>query len=242
MNIIADTHVHTIMSGHAHSTLLENLNIAKEKGHKFLFVTDHSGVMSMCPDKLAYFLCLSSTLPDVYNGIRIVRGCETSIINTEAEIDFPEELAKSSEWLIASLHEYIFAPVGYDGTTDIWLKVAENPYIDVIGHCGEKLWRFDFEKCIKKFKEYNKIVEFNSSSIGKGKIEKEDAMQIARLCKKYDVSVVVSSDAHFAPLIGDVSESIEILDSVGFPKDLVLNTDYDKLNEYLNNKKHVAKK
>lgn len=236
MEIIADTHVHTIMSGHAHSTLLENFNVAKQKNHKFLFVTDHSGELSMCPDKVAYFLCLNSTLPDIYEGVRIVRGCEASIINTEAEIDFPDSFAKNSQWVIASLHEYMFKPVGYDETTKIWLKIAENPYVDVIGHCGEKLWRFDFEKCIKKFKEYNKIVEINASSIRNGKIDKNDAMEIARLCKKYDVSVVVSSDAHFAPQIGNVKESIEILESVDFPEKLILNSDFAKMNNYLNNR------
>ena len=236
MNIIADTHVHTIMSGHAHSTLLENLAFAKEKGHKFLFITDHSGELGMCPDRVAYFLCLNSTLPDTYDGLKIVKGCETSIINYDAEIDFPDDLAKNSQWTIASLHEYLLKPMGYNETTDIWLKIAENPYVDVIGHCGEKLWKFDFEKCIKKFKEYNKIVEFNSSSIGKGKITKDDALQMAKLCKKYEVSVVVSSDAHFAPSIGCVSNSVDVLESVDFPERLILNADYDRLNEYLNQK------
>ena len=32
MKIIADTHTHTIVSGDAHSTLLENLRAAKEQG------------------------------------------------------------------------------------------------------------------------------------------------------------------------------------------------------------------
>lgn len=237
LNIIADTHVHTIMSGHAHSTLLENLSFAKAKGHKFLFITDHSGELGMCPDRVAYFLCLNSTLPDIYDGLKIVKGCETSIINYNAEIDFPDDLAKNSEWTIASLHEYLLKPAGYDETTNIWLKIAENPYVDVIGHCGEKLWRFDFEKCIKKFKEYNKIIEFNESSIRKGKIKKDDATEIAKLCKKYELPVVVSSDAHFAPSIGEFPNSLELLDSVDFPEQLVLNADSEKLNEYLRNKK-----
>ena len=34
MKIIADTHTHTIVSGDAHSTLLENLRAAKEQGLK----------------------------------------------------------------------------------------------------------------------------------------------------------------------------------------------------------------
>lgn len=237
MNIIADTHVHTIMSGHAHSTLLENFNVAKEKGHKFLFITDHSGELGMSPDKVGYFWCLNATLPESYDGLRIVKGCEASIINKQAEIDFPEELAKGSEWLIASLHEYLIEPFSFDETTDVWLKIAENQYVDVIGHCGEKRWQFDFEKCIKKFKEYNKIVEFNASSIGRGKIAKADAEELARLCKKYEVMTVVSSDAHFAPTVGEVSKSIALLESVGFPEKLVLNADAERLGEYLNNKK-----
>lgn len=241
MNIIADTHVHTIMSGHAHSTLLENFNVAKQKGHQFLFVTDHSGALNMCPDKVAYFLCLNSTLPTLYEGVRIVRGCEVSIVNTDGEIDFPENIARWSEWVIASLHEYLLPPVGYEETTKTWLKIAENPYIDVIGHCGEKLWKFDFKKCIKKFKEYDKIVEFNASSIGKGKIERNDAIEIANLCKKYEVSVVASSDAHFAPTIGEVSVSLELLNSVNFPQELILNLHSDKLNDYLEKRAERAK-
>ena len=45
MNLRIDTHTHTVLSGHAHSTLLENLLFAKKKGLEGIVVTDHSGGM-----------------------------------------------------------------------------------------------------------------------------------------------------------------------------------------------------
>lgn len=43
MKIIAVTHVHTIASEHAFSTVLENYAAAKKKGLRFLAFTDHTG-------------------------------------------------------------------------------------------------------------------------------------------------------------------------------------------------------
>ena len=41
MKLKIDLHSHTVSSGHAYSTLLENLRAAKEKGLEALAMTDH---------------------------------------------------------------------------------------------------------------------------------------------------------------------------------------------------------
>ncbi len=236
MKIVGDTHVHTIMSGHAHSTLLENAKAAKECGHSFMFITDHTGEMNMCPDRKAYFLCLNATVPENFDGMHMIRGCEANIVGENGEIDMDEGLLETNEWVIASLHTYVYKPKGYDVTTNIWLRAAENPHIDVIGHCGEEPWKFDYEKGIKKFKEYGKIVEINSNSIKYKPGCKVNCREIALLCKKYEVPVVVSSDAHFAWTVGDVGESLKMLSEINFPKKLILNADYDSLARVLEEK------
>ena len=43
MNIIADTHAHTLASGHAYSTIREMAAAAAKKGLKGLAVTEHAG-------------------------------------------------------------------------------------------------------------------------------------------------------------------------------------------------------
>ncbi len=234
--IVADTHVHTIMSGHAHSTLLEYLAEAKKKDHKFLFITDHTGILGLCRDDVAYFLCMKSTIPETHDGIHIIRGCEVNILDENATLDMRDDLLERSEWVIASLHIYLHKPVSVEQTTDIWLKVAENPHVDVIGHCGETCWMFDKEAVIKKFAECGKIVEVNSASIRKFAEFRENTREILLVCKKYGVRVVVSSDVHFAPLLGVVDESLELLREIEYPEELILNTDYERMAAVLSEK------
>lgn len=45
MDIVVDSHTHTIASGHAYSTILENALAAKNKGLKLLCTTDHAPEM-----------------------------------------------------------------------------------------------------------------------------------------------------------------------------------------------------
>ena len=45
MKILADTHTHTIASGHAYSTVDENARWAAEQGLRLLALTDHAPAM-----------------------------------------------------------------------------------------------------------------------------------------------------------------------------------------------------
>ena len=74
MNIIADTHTHTIASGHAHSTVMENAAEAARMGHKFLVIADHAPQIPGAPTEL-YFRSMREsdffkrvTFRDIYAG------------------------------------------------------------------------------------------------------------------------------------------------------------------------------
>jgi len=49
MKLLMDLHTHTIASGHAYSTLKENIDEAKNKGLKILGTSDHSYAMPGAP-------------------------------------------------------------------------------------------------------------------------------------------------------------------------------------------------
>jgi putative hydrolase len=53
------------------------------------------------------------------------------------------------------------------------------------------------------------------------------------LCKKYEVSVIMDSDAHIDADVGNHKYVYEILQQSGFPEELVVNTDADKFRRYL---------
>ena len=50
MKILVDLHTHTIASGHAFSTLKENIDEAKKKGLRILGTSDHANSMPGAPD------------------------------------------------------------------------------------------------------------------------------------------------------------------------------------------------
>ena len=45
MNIVLDTHTHTLASGHAYNTMTEIIDAAVQKGLKLLAITEHAPAM-----------------------------------------------------------------------------------------------------------------------------------------------------------------------------------------------------
>jgi putative hydrolase len=232
MKIIADVHTHTLASGHAYSTVLENLQVAKRKGLKFLAITDHTGIMPDAPHE-TYFFCMQSGLPDEYDGVYILRGCEANILNEKGELDISTATLDRLEWVIASIHGLLTAPMDFDKHTELWLNVAKNKSVDVIGHCGEEKFKFDYERGVQAFKEHGKIVEINASSYKTRSSSRANCLEIAKLCAKHEVPIVLSSDAHFASAVGDVADAIKIVTQAEVPEKLILNADAQRFAQKL---------
>lgn len=225
-----DTHTHTIASVHAYSTLLENIYAAKAKGLTGLAVTDHApglGIGETFPK--SYFGNMRKAIPETVEGIRILKGVEANIIDHEGNLDLPVSTFKKLDLVIASCHETVVKPATIEEHNAIWTNIAKNPWVDIIGHCGNGHYPFSHEKIIKLFKEYNKIIEINSSSFPYRENAHVNCREIALLCKKYEVKVSVSSDAHFATAIGDFAEAFKMLESIDFPQELIVNSDINTL-------------
>ena len=224
MKIIADTHTHTVACGHAYSTIQENLAEAKRKGLRFLATTEHTGIMPGAPHS-SFFVCMNSVLPHEHDGVYLVNGCEANVLDETGAVDIKDSVLDELDWVIASFHKIVTEPMDYDRHTAAWLAIAKNPHIDVIGHCGEERFRFDYERVIKEFAANGKIVEINASSAQNRPTSRGNCTEIARLCAKHGVPLVLSSDAHFASYVGEVKMAIKIVEDAGVPEELILNAD-----------------
>lgn len=234
MKIVADTHTHTLVSGHAYSTITENMLHASKIGLRFLACTDHTTLMPGAPHEF-YFLNLP-ILPEEMFGVHLLRGCEANIVDAQGKLDLPDRILERLDWVIASLHPPVYQPSDRKAHTETWLNLAKNPLVDVIGHCGDERYRFDYEIGIQAFAENGKIVEINSHSFtGRPKSDK-NCREIALLCKKYSVPIVVSSDAHFYTQIGDFTDALKMLEEIDFPEELILNADYGRFCSLINQK------
>ena len=142
--------------------------------------------------------------------------------------DISDERLSKLDWVIASCHVDCIQPSTVEDHTNAYLQVAKNPHVDVIGHCGDDRYRFDYERVIPEFGRQGKIVEINNHSFAIRPGSAENCREIALLCKKHGVRVVVNTDAHFAMEIGQVLQALEMLESIDFPEELVVNADFDR--------------
>ena len=237
MKIIADTHCHTIASDHAYSTVLENVAYAEKRGLKCIAITDHAPGITDGPHYW-HFLNLK-VIPRIINGLLLLRGAEVNILDDKGTVDLDETALNALDWVNASFHVPSCPPQDEAYHTRAYLNLAKNPKIDVIAHSGTECFRYDYETGVKAFKEYGKLVEFNNSSFGIRAGAGKNCTEIAKLCKKYDVPVIVSSDAHFALSVGEAGHVLEMLDEIGFPEELVLNADEERFFGYIKEKKNI---
>ena len=70
MNYLSDLHTHTIVSGHAYTTLMENIDYCKKNGIKILGTSEHAPSMPGAPHYW-YFGNLK-ILPRVINDVIIL--------------------------------------------------------------------------------------------------------------------------------------------------------------------------
>ena len=232
MKIIADTHCHTIASTHAYSTIYENIHEAKNMGLEFVAITDHCGDMPGSP--VPWYFENLKVIPKEIDGIGILKGIESNVLNSSGEIDLPTDLTVPLDWVIASIHEPIFfGKHDIDDCTQLWLNVAKNPLVNVIGHSGLMNFQYDYDKVIPSFGENGKLVEINNSSFTIRKNSTPNCKKIALLCKKYDVPVVVNSDAHFCKQIGHVDKALSLLKEIDFPENLIINANMENFKSYL---------
>lgn len=231
ITIIADTHTHTVATDHAYSTIGENTAYAAHLGHKIICWTEHSPNMPGGPSQL--FFSEIFNLPRYINGVLVIKGAELNIIDYEGGVDLPLKLVKNLEWVIASYHRPCIEAADIKTHTKGWIKIAENPHIHVIGHCGDPRYAFEHGPVLQAFKDCGKIVEINARSFSARPGSRENCLKIAEKCAELAIPIVVNSDAHYCLSIGEVKDALKALEDMQFPQELILNADYDRYLETL---------
>lgn len=235
MKCVVDLHTHSIVSGHAYTTLLENVKQASLNGIKVLGTSEHGPDMPGGPH-IFYFGNIK-TIPRELYGVKILRGCEANIIDYEGNIDLPEEVQGKLDYIIASLHDVCIKPGTIEENTRAVINAMNNKRIDILGHLGNPAFPIDKEAIINKAKASDTIIEINNGSLTGSRVgSKENCIEIAKLCKKYGVKVILGTDAHISFRIGNFENVEQIVKNVNMPEELIMNTDEKKILDYLKKK------
>ena len=234
MKIELDVHTHTIASGHAFSTLQEMAQAAAGKGLKLLGITEHSpGVPGSCNP--IYFRNLHVVPRQMY-GIELLLGAEINILDGEGNLDMDENCMRMLDIRIAGIHSLCYSYGKVDENTHGMVKAVSNPFIHIISHPGDGTAELNFEPIVLAAKEHHTLLEINNSSLKPTRNKpnaRENNLSILRLCKRYEVPVILGSDAHISFDIARYDYLYDLLQLTEFPESLIMNRDVKSFKEYL---------
>ncbi|MBE0451654.1 MAG: phosphatase [Clostridia bacterium] len=231
---LLDLHTHTVSSGHAYSSLLENIRAAKAKGMKIIGVSDHGPMMPGGAHRF-YFHNLK-ILPEIIEGIRVLKGAEVNILDESGEIDIKGKVHTILDYAIASLHIPCFENLEKIGNTNALINAMKHPVVKIIGHPDDSRYPMDYEKLVLAAIENHVLIEINNSSLWPTATREgahENYKTLLAYCKKHNAAVIIGSDAHFSEHVGAMEEAVIMLEAMDFPSQLIANFNEPLFWEYI---------
>ncbi len=235
MKLVADLHTHTIASTHAYATVTEMADEASRLGLFALAITDHARTMPGAPG--AYYFESLCILPKYLKNVRLLTGIEANICDYDGNLDVSSKLQNSLEWVVASMHTITLkGKPSIEKCTNAYLKLADNPNVNVIGHSGSEHFKYDYERVIPKFKKEGKLIEINDSAFRYKKDSLCNCVEIAKICKKFGARICVDTDSHFTHTLGRADKTLEMLRDIDFPEKLIVNANLENMKSYMDEK------
>jgi len=230
-----DLHTHTIASGNAYNTRNEMIAAAYQKGLEIFAITEHAPAMPGSCQRI-YFTNYR-VLPRKYKTMTVLYGVELNILDFQGHVDLPDSLLKEMDVTLASIHPPCFVSGTVEENTAAYIGAMKNPYINIIAHPDDSRFPVNYEWLVKAAKEYHVVLEVNNTSLSPSSFRgdpRQCYQEMLKLCMKYQVPVVMDSDAHVDLMAGNHAYALEMLQMGKFPEELVLNSQSGMLYDYIN--------
>ena len=228
-----DVHTHTIASGHAYGTITEMAKAASEKGLKILGITEHTtGIPGTCDE---FYFGNMGVVPRNMFGIELMLGAEINILDYKGTLGLNERYFRHLDVRIAGIHNMCYEYGTMAENTQAIINTIKNPVIDIISHPDDGNCPLDYDEVVRAAKEYHVLLEINNNSLRSSSRKNtfENSVKILELCRKLNIPVLVSSDAHYMTDIANFGNVEKVLDSVEFPEELVINSSADKFRDFI---------
>jgi putative hydrolase len=225
-----DCHSHTDASDGG-SPLVEMVETARELGHDYLVITDHSPRLTVAnglsPARLRAQIRgiaeLNRALTDT--GFRVLAGIEVDILEDGA-LDQEPDLLAELDMVVASVHSKLRMPAAE--MTERMLTAIANPHVDVLGHCTGRMVtgtrkrpesEFDADAVFAACVENDVAVEINSRP------ERLDPpKRLLRLAVEAGCTFTIDTDAHAPGQLDWLDNGCARAADCEVPADRILNT------------------
>lgn len=162
-------HAHTTWSDGANS-LEELATYVKGQGYEYLGLTDHSQsafyANGLKVDRVLEQFKEVDELNKKLAPFKIFKGIESDILHS-GELDYPEEILKQFDFIIASVHAHL--RMDKKLATQRLITAIKNPYTTILGHPTGRLllsrqgYPIDHEAVIDACAQHNVIIELNAN-------------------------------------------------------------------------------
>lgn len=221
----ADLHTHSIASGHGDSITINAMaHQASEQGIRLLGISDH-GPATPGAARLSYFRSLKNA-PRTRESIALRYGAEANILSYQGELDIPDDILSTLDYVIVSIHRSLLAPGSKRENTDAYLAAMEHPKVRIIGHCDDARYQVDYQELAVAARRRNIILEINNSSLTPQQYRgdtRDNLRSILACCRNMDYPVLLSSDSHSLIDVGNTALAEDFVCTEHFPSELILN-------------------
>jgi putative hydrolase len=222
-----DCHLHSDWSDGG-SPIREMAEAARDLGHEYIVLTDHSPRLSVAnglsPERLRDQLSVVRGLNEELAPFRILTGIEVDI-NEDGTLDQEPELLAQLDVVVASVHSKLRMP--RDEMTRRMVTAIANPHTDILGHCTGRLVvgrgrpesEFDAEIVFEACRRFEVAVEINSRPE-----RKDPPKRLLRLAVEAGCRLSIDTDAHAPGQLDWQVIGCERAAACGVPVDSVINT------------------
>ncbi len=196
-DIRGDLHVHSSWTDGV-ATIEEMAQAAKQRGLKYIAVTDHSKRVAMAGGLDAAALRRQWKEIDKLNrrlkGFKVLKGIEVDILE-RGGLDLDDKVLAEADWAVASVHYGQNQP--RERITRRVVEALENPYVHAIAHPTGRLlsqrsaYEIDLDAVLKAARDHGKMIELNAHPT---RLDLDDVACAA--AKNHGVPIVISTDAH----------------------------------------------
>jgi DNA polymerase (family 10) len=189
-----DLHMHTTHSD-GRASVRDMALAARELGHEYLCITDHSATHGfgddVQPDELREIIAEVRAVDEELDGITVLAGSEVNI-GTDGELDYADDVLAELDWVVASIHTAFQS----DPTRRI-VAACEHPMVDVIAHPTGRLigrresYDLDVDAMIDAARRTGTFLEINASPARRDLHDTH-----ARAARDAGVLLTIDSDAH----------------------------------------------